>query len=61
MADYARVDANAGFDFKLLGRATRLSFYGRNLGNNHCFTRYVTGAYRDVGLQYGMDLSISFF
>jgi outer membrane receptor for ferric coprogen and ferric-rhodotorulic acid len=61
MADYDRVDANGGFDFKLMNRATKLSFYGRNLGNNHYFTRYVTGAYKDVGLQYGMDLSISFF
>jgi iron complex outermembrane receptor protein len=61
MSNYARVDANAGFNFRLLNRATKLGFYGRNLGNSHYFTRYVTGAYKDVGLQYGMDFSISFF
>jgi outer membrane receptor for ferrienterochelin and colicin len=61
MADYSRVDANAGFNFKIFDRATKIGFFGRNLGNSHYFTRYVTGAYKDVGLQYGMDLSISFF
>ncbi len=61
LGDYTRMDANFGYNFRVLDRTTRITLFGRNLTNNHYATRYVTGAYRDPGLQYGVELAFSFF
>ncbi len=59
--DYTRVDANVGYNWKIFGRDTRFTLYGRNLGDKHYATRYVTGAYYDPGRQIGVELAVSFF
>ncbi len=61
LGDYTRVDANVGYNFKVFGRNGKITLYGRNLGDVHYATRYVTGAYKDVGIQYGAELAYSFF
>jgi iron complex outermembrane receptor protein len=61
LGDYSRLDANMGYNFKILDRDTRITVYGKNLGNKHYATRYVTGAYRDPGFQIGAELALSFF
>ena len=61
LGDYTRVDANVAYNCKMFGRDTRITVYGRNLGDSHYATRYVTGAYYDPGRQYGIELSYSFF
>ncbi len=61
LGDYSRLDANVGYNFKILDRDTRITVYGKNLGNKHYATRYVTGAYRDPGFQIGAELALSFF
>ncbi len=61
LGDFTRVDANAGYDFKVFNRDTRVTVYGRNLGDVHYATRYVSGAYLDPGLSYGVELRFSFF
>lgn len=59
--DYTRVDANITYDFKIFDRDTRIKIYGQNLGDDHYTTRYVTGAYKDVGRVVGVELAYSFF
>ncbi|HVN98130.1 MAG TPA: TonB-dependent receptor plug domain-containing protein [Syntrophorhabdaceae bacterium] len=61
LGGYQRYDANVAYNCKLLNRDTRITLYGRNLGNTHYATRYVTGTYRDPGLQVGVQLAYSFF
>ncbi len=59
--DYTRFDANVGYNLKIFDRDTRLTLYGRNLGDKHYANRYVSGAYYDPGRQIGLELSYSFF
>jgi outer membrane receptor protein involved in Fe transport len=61
MGDYTKVDANIGYNFKVFGRATKIMFYGQNLGDVHYTTRYVSAAYKDPGRQVGVQLNYSFF
>ncbi len=61
LGNYSRLDANAGYNFKIFSRDTRITLYGKNLGDSHYATRYVTGAYKDPGIQYGAELAVSFF
>lgn len=61
LGDYTRVDANVGYNCKLFGRDTRITVYGKNLGDKAYATRYVTGAYYDPGRQYGVELSYNFW
>jgi iron complex outermembrane receptor protein len=61
LGDYTRVDANVAYSCKLFDRDTKITVYGRNLGNTAYATRYVTGAYWDPGLQYGVELSYKFW
>jgi len=61
LGDYSRFDANVGCNFKLFDRDTRVTCYGRNLGDEKYATRYVTGAYWDPGFQWGVELAYSFF
>ena len=61
LGDYTRFDANVGCNLKIFDRDTRFTLYGRNLGDKHYATRYVTGAYYDPGRQIGVELAVSFF
>ncbi len=60
LGDYTRVDLNVGYKGRIFDRDTRITVYGKNLGNELYATRYVTGAYRDPGFQCGVELSFSF-
>ncbi|OPY78829.1 MAG: catecholate siderophore receptor CirA [Syntrophorhabdus sp. PtaU1.Bin153] len=61
LGDYTRIDANVAYNCKLFDRDTRITVYGRNLTNTAYATRYVTGAYWDPGIQYGVELSYKFW
>nr|WP_320132108.1 TonB-dependent receptor plug domain-containing protein [uncultured Holophaga sp.] len=61
LGDYTRVDANLDYGFKLHGCDSKVTLYGRNIGDVHYATRYVTGAYRDPGTQVGLQFTCSFF
>ena len=61
VGDYTRVDANIGYECEIFDRDTRITVYGRNLGDSHYATRYVGGAFEDVGFRYGAEVSYSFF
>lgn len=61
LADYTRIDANVAYTCKLFGRDTRITAYGRNINNEKYATRYVTGAYWDPGINYGVELSYNFW
>ena len=43
LGGYQRYDANVGYSCKIFDRDTKITVYGRNLGNTHYYTRYVTG------------------
>ena len=57
LANYSRLDGNAGYNFMLFGKQMSFTAYERNLNDNNYATRYVTGAYRDPGRQYGVELA----
>jgi iron complex outermembrane receptor protein len=61
LGNFIRVDSNVGYSFKLFNRDMRFTVYARNLGDVHYATRYVSGAYLDPGLSYGVRLAVSFF
>ena len=61
LGDYTRVDANIRYNFKVFDRDTRITLYGRNLGDKHYTTTYNTGAFYDPGLQYGVELAYKFW
>ena len=42
LGDYTRVDANVQRDFDIADRLLTVTLYGRNLGDKHYATRYVT-------------------
>ncbi len=58
--DYTRVDANLARDFRLDGHKLTAKIYGRNLGNDHYTTKYVTGYYYDRGRTLGVEVSAEF-
>ncbi|MBN2721581.1 MAG: TonB-dependent receptor plug domain-containing protein [Campylobacterales bacterium] len=60
LGNYTRIDANIAKDFKLDGYTLTGKLYGRNLGNDHYATRYVTGYYYDRGRTLGLELSMAF-
>ncbi len=61
LGNYTRADANVGYNFNFFNRDMRVTVYARNLGDVHYATRYVSGAYLDPGLSYGVRLAVSFF
>lgn len=61
LGDYSRVDVNVGYKTKLFNRDAKITAYGKNLNNEHYSTRYVTGLYRDPGIQAGAEVAFSFF
>ena len=58
--DYTRVDANVTRDFNVDGHKLTGMIYGRNLGNDHYATKYVTGYYYDRGRTLGFEVSAEF-
>ncbi len=60
LGDYTRVDANIAGDFRYYGNTYTAKLYGRNLGNEHYSTKYVTGLYPDRGRTIGLELSLAF-
>jgi iron complex outermembrane receptor protein len=58
--DYTRIDANIKRDFKWRDLLLTLSLYGRNLGDKHYATRYVTGYYYDRGRTIGTELTVRY-
>ena len=61
LANYSRVDGNCGYNFKMFDRQMTFTAYERNMNNSNYATRYVTGAYRDPGRQYGIELAARLF
>ena len=47
-------------DFLFSGYKLTTTVYGRNLGNEHYATRYVTGYYPDRGRTIGLEVSLAF-
>jgi hypothetical protein len=60
LGGYTRVDANIKRDFKWRDLLLTLSLYGRNLGDKHYATRYVTGYYYDRGRTIGTELTVRY-
>jgi iron complex outermembrane receptor protein len=60
LGGYTRVDANIRRDFKWRDLLLTLSLYGRNLGDKHYATRYVTGYYYDRGRTIGTELTVRY-
>ncbi len=60
LGDYTRIDANIAGDFRYYGNTYTAKLYGRNLGNEHYSTKYVTGLYPDRGRTLGIELSMAF-
>ena len=60
LGDYTRVDANIKRDFNIYDKLLCVTLYGRNLGDEHYSTRYVTGYYPDRGRTVGLGLSLKF-
>lgn len=61
LGNYSRVDVNAGYKTKIFDRDAKITVYGKNLGDENYSTRYVTGLYRDPGVQAGFEVAYSFF
>jgi iron complex outermembrane receptor protein len=57
---YTRLDANTGYNFQIFDRDTRITLYGRNLGNKAYYTSG-NGQYYDPGIQYGVELAYKFW
>lgn len=60
LGGYTRVDANIKRDFKWRDMLLTLSLYGRNLGDKHYASRYVTGYYYDRGRTIGTELTVRY-
>lgn len=60
LGGYTRFDANIKRDFKWRDLLLTLSLYGRNLGDKHYATRYVTGYYYDRGRTIGTELTVRY-
>ncbi|MDR3763535.1 MAG: TonB-dependent receptor [Acidobacteriota bacterium] len=61
LANYTRLDLNGGYNFHVAERPMTFTVFGRNLNNNLYATRYVTGAYRDPGRVWGVELAAKVF
>jgi len=60
IGDYTRIDANIQRDFLLGDTLLTATLFGRNLGDEHYSTRYVTGYYPDRGRTVGLELAWAF-
>ena len=60
LGDYTRIDANIKRDFKFKNIVLNATLFGRNIGNEHYATRYVTGFYYDRGRTVGLELSFAY-
>jgi iron complex outermembrane receptor protein len=60
LGGYTTVDANIMRTFPFSGSRLTVTLYGRNLGDVHYSTRYVTGYYPDRGRTLGLELSMAF-
>lgn len=60
LGGYTSIDANIMRVFPFAGYSLTGTLYGRNLGNEHYSTRYVTGYYPDRGRTLGVELSMTF-
>lgn len=60
LGGYTSIDANIMRVFPFEGYSLTGTLYGRNLGNEHYSTRYVTGYYPDRGRTLGVELSMTF-
>ena len=60
LGGYTTIDANIMRDFLFSGYKLTTTVYGRNLGNEHYATRYVTGYYPDRGRTIGLEVSLAF-
>jgi outer membrane cobalamin receptor len=60
LGDYTRVDANIRRNFKFSHCLLTVTLFGRNLGDDHYATRYVTGYYPDRGRTLGTEISLAF-
>ncbi len=60
LGGYTTIDANITRDFLFSGYKLTTTVYGRNLGNEHYSTRYVTGYYPDRGRTIGLEVSLAF-
>ena len=60
LGGYTRADANIQRDFQFKDIRMTLTLYGRNLGDKHYSTRYVTGFYPDRGRTIGTRVSFAF-
>ena len=57
LGGYTRIDANISRDFVFNNIILNATLFGRNIGNDHYSTRYVTGYYPDRGRTIGIELS----
>jgi iron complex outermembrane receptor protein len=57
LGGYTRIDANISRDFAFNNIVLNTTLFGRNIGNEHYSTRYVTGYYPDRGRTIGIELS----
>ncbi|NLD39067.1 MAG: TonB-dependent receptor plug domain-containing protein [Desulfatiglans sp.] len=57
LGGYTRIDANISRDFVFNNIVLNTTLFGRNIGNEHYSTRYVTGYYPDRGRTIGIELS----
>jgi iron complex outermembrane receptor protein len=60
LGGYTTVDANIMRAFPFSGYRLTATLYGRNLGDVHYATRYVTGYYPDRGRTIGAEISMVF-
>ena len=60
LGGYTTVDANIMRTFSFSGSRLTATLYGRNLGDVHYSTRYVTGYYPDRGRTIGAEISMAF-
>lgn len=60
LGGYTRFDANIQRDFRWRDLMLTLTLYGRNLGDKHYATRYVTGYYYDRGRTIGTELTVRY-
>lgn len=60
LGGYTRIDANIKRDFKWRDLLLTVTLFGRNLGDKHYATRYVTGYYYDRGRTIGTELTVRY-
>jgi iron complex outermembrane receptor protein len=61
LANFTRDDLNGGYNFYLHDKPLTFTVFARNLNDNNYATRYVTGAYRDPGRTWGVELASKIF